>query len=229
MAGQGLNVVMPVYNEQATVYRIIRRVLGQGGVGKLVVVYDTRSTDSTLWEIKRAIKGDARALLVSKRLNGKGSSVIEGLKHIRSGPVIIQDADEEYYPEDYPKLLGALVSGQPVFGYRQITVGKSYSYMLGALVGRATNILFNLLFRQSVRDVNACYKLFTKEMLGGRELTESGFGIDMQIASSLAKNGYKIQSVPIRYKGRTWEEGKKTGFRDGIGLFLAIIKARLAT
>ncbi len=222
-----VSVIMPVYNEERTAYRIIRRVLAQRDVGRLLIVYDTRSTDNTLREIRRAIKGEGRAMLLSKRLRGKGSNIRLGLEHVKSGAIIIQDADEEYYPEDYPKLVRELRNGQPVFGYRTIVFGNDYNYRLGALVNNMTTSLFNLLFRQSVRDVNVCYKLFTKEMLSGRELDENGFAIEIEIAASLAKNGYRIRNVPIRYKGRTWREGKKIGFADGANLFLAIVKERL--
>ncbi len=218
-------VIMPVYNEEKTVYGIIRRVLAQSGAGRLVIVYDTRSTDNTLAEIRRAIRGEKRALLFKRRLRGKGSSVRYGLGRVRSGPIMIQDADEEYYPEDYPKLLRELRNGQPVFGYRTVNYGHAYG--AGKAVSWLHTWFFNLLFRQSVMDVNAGYKVFTKEMLHGRRLKGNGFELDMEIAAALAKNGYRIASVPIRYKGRTFEEGKKIGAGPAIRFFFSILHERL--
>lgn len=218
-------VIMPVYNEERTVYGMIRRVLAQGGVGRLVVVYDTRSTDGTLREIRRAIAGRKRVLLLRRRLHGKGSSVRCGLERVRSGPIIIQDADEEYYPEDYPRLLGELSRGQPVFGYRSVNYGHAYG--AGKAVSRLHTWFFNLLFGQSVRDVNTGYKVFTKEMLKGRRLRGRGFELDMEMAAALAKNGYRIRNVPIRYKGRTFGEGKKIGSGPAVRFFFSILHERL--
>ncbi len=226
-ARRGFSVIMPVYNEERTSHRIIRRVLARKEVDRLIIVYDTRSSDGTLPEIARAIKGDGRVLLLKRRLHGKGSNIRLGIGRVRSGPIIIQDADEEYYPEDYPKLLRELRNGQPVFGYRRLAYGRDYGYRLGNVVNRVTSSAFDLLFGQRVRDVNVCYKAFTKEMLGGRRLDEDGFTIEIEIAAALAKNGYRIANVPIRYNGRSWEEGKKIAWRDGVALFLAVFKERL--
>ena len=219
-----VSVIMPVYNEGKTAYSIITRVLGQSGVGRLIIVYD-KSTDNTLDEIKRAIGKSERAILVySKEKLGKGHAVKEGMERVKNGPVLIQDADEEYYPEDYPKLLDGFDGKNPIFGRR--TENSGHSYILGRAAAKFHTILFNVLYGQSLKDINTCYKLFDVSMLKGRKLRENGWAIDHEIAIRLAKNGYKIKEVPIRYKGRTYEEGKKIGASGAIADLLYIIKAR---
>jgi glycosyltransferase involved in cell wall biosynthesis len=219
-----LNVIMPVYNEGKTAYSIITRVLSQRSVDRLIIVYD-KSTDNTLAEIKRAIAGSKKAMLIySDKKLGKGHAVKEGMKEVKKGLVLIQDADEEYYPEDYHKLLEALDNGHPVFGRRAEYLG--HSYMLGIAAARVHTILFNALYGQSLKDINTCYKLFDVSMLKGMKFKEDGWAIDHEIATRLAKNGYNIIEVPIRYKGRTFEEGKKVGPKAALDDVVYLIKAR---
>lgn len=225
--GERVNVIMPVYEEGKTVYGVIRRVLAQKSVDRLIVVHDLRSKDNSLSEERRAARGSGRvSIITTGKSTGKGYSVRLGLDAVKKGIVIIQDADEEYYPEDYPRLLSAFSRTSPVFGYRSVDYGSSYA--LGRAVSRLHNCFFNLLFGQSVRDVNAGYKVFEKRMLGRARLKGNGFDLDIEIAARLAKNGYRIASVPIRYKGRTFQEGKKIGASSAINLFFYILKDRLA-
>lgn len=218
------SVIMPIYNEGKTAYNVITRVLRQDSIDRLIIVYD-KSTDNTLDEINRAIAGSKRVLVVhSKDRLGKGHAVKEGMDRIKEGIVLIQDADEEYYPEDYPKLMEAFDGKHPVFGMRAERTG--HSYLLGMAAARVHTIVFNVLYGQSIRDINACYKLFDISMLKGKRLRENGWTIDHEIATRLAKNGYKIREVPIRYKGRTYEEGKKVGASAAIKDVIYLIKER---
>ncbi|MEM0201971.1 MAG: glycosyltransferase family 2 protein [Candidatus Micrarchaeaceae archaeon] len=221
-----VTVIMPVYNEGNTVYSIIKRVLAQPMVDLLLIVYDA-STDNTLEEIKRAMHqdGDKRCMLVmsDKRL-GKGYAVRQGMRLIKSGIVIIQDADDEYYPEDYKKLLSYITDTQPVFGSRPKNDGKKY--FMGVLATKVHTGMFNMLYGQHLRDINSAYKIFKVSMLKGRVLVQDRWAIDPEIAVTLAKNGYIIRSVDIRYKGRSFKEGKKIGAKDGIEILIYIIKQR---
>ncbi len=221
-----VTVIMPIYNEGKTAYSIITRVLAQPMVDKLLVVYD-ESSDNTLDEIKRAMASDKNSrctLIMSDRKMGKGYAVRQGMVQTTNGIVIIQDADEEYCPEDYGKLLGALTDIHPVFGNRPRNEGKRY--LMGVLATRVHTVVFNVLYGQSICDMNAAYKIFKVSMLKGRELRQNRWQIDPEIATVLAKNGYKIVSVDIRYKGRTFEEGKKISAKDGIDNLIYIIRQR---
>lgn len=220
-----VNVIMPIYNEEKTAYKMIKRVLKQDVVDRLIIVYRI-SEDNTYNEIKRAIIGCTKCtLLINRTKRGKGYSVRMGIKNAKRGIVIIQDADEEYYPEDYKNLLNALSEDSPVFGYR--TVNYGHGYALGIFANRVHTLLFNLLFHQSVKDINTGYKVFEIGMLKNKILKENGWELDAEIATTLAKNGYKIKNVPIRYKGRTYDEGKKIGPKAAINFIFFIIKQRI--
>lgn len=222
---QTVNVIMPAYNEASTIYDVVIRVLKQKQVDRLIIVNDG-SKDNTAEQIGRAIANDSRAMLIECKTNmGKGSAVILGIKKVKSGIIIIQDADKEYYPEDYPFLLKKLDSNTPVFGYRMRN--ERHKYVMGVIAAKVHTILFNLLYKQSIHDVNAGYKVFTTEMISANSLSQKGFEIDFEIATQLAKNGYKIREVPIRYSGRTFAEGKKIGPKDAINMAIYLILRRM--
>lgn len=221
--GKRVSVIMPVYNEERTVGKMIRRVLAQRVVDALIVVNDG-STDGTISEVRRFSNDKRMTIIDCSKNRGKGYGVRTGMARVKNGIIIIQDADEEYHPEDYGALLGKLDSDTPVFGHR--TKNLRHKYLLGAWAAGVHNTLFNSLYGQHVKDMNAGYKVFYKEMLHGIKLHEDGFEIDPEIAVSLARNGYAIKDVPIRYSGRTFKEGKKIGARDAIGIALFLIKKR---
>lgn len=225
--GEAVNVIMPVYNEGTTVYNIVKRVLGQKSVDNLIIIYD-KSADNTLSEIKRALAGAGRraTLVYSNAKKGKGHAVRQGMERIKSGIVVIQDADDEYYPEDYGKMFASLTYKNPVFGYRKINSG--HKYLLGELATQVHTLAFNLLYGQKLKDINAAYKIFKLDMLHGEKLKQDGWELDPEIAVKLAKNGYLIRSVSIRYKGRTFSEGKKIGASGAVGILVYIIKARFS-
>ncbi len=226
--GEAVNVIMPVYNEGNTVYNIIKRVLKQKPVDTLIIIYD-KSADNTLSEIKKALAGAGKKamLIYSDVKKGKGHAVRLGIEHIKGGIVIIQDADDEYCPEDYRKMLASLSDKNPVFGYRKINNG--HKYLLGGLATHVHTLAFNLLYGQKLKDINAAYKIFKLGMLHGEKLRQDGWELDPEIAVKLSKNGYAIRSVSIRYKGRTFSEGKKIGVSGAIGILAYIIKARFSS
>ena len=221
--GKRVSVIMPVYNEERTVGKMISRVLAQRVVDSLIVINDG-STDGTVSVLKRFSKERRVCIMDSKENRGKGHAVRIGIDKVKNGIIIIQDADEEYHPEDYGALLGRLGEDTPVFGHR--TKNLRHKYLLGAWAAGVHNVLFNSLYGQHVKDMNAGYKVFDKRMLHGIKLREDGFEIDPEIAVALARNGYAIKDVPIRYSGRTFKEGKKIGARDAIGIALFLVKKR---
>ena len=195
--GRVVEVVMPAYNESKTIFNVIRRVLRQKSVDRLIIVYD-RSEDGTIDEIKRALDGAGKRcrLVYSREKRGKGHAVRQGLELVgKRSIVIIQDADEEYYPEDYPKLLRTFGKGSPVFGVREGNSG--HRYVLGDLATRVHTGTFNLLYKQRLKDINGAYKVFSPEMLKGRKLKQDGWPFDQELATRLAKNGYTIKQVGV--------------------------------
>ena len=219
---------MPVYNEERTLEEVVRRVLAQKMVDKLVIV-DDRSRDGSAGMIRALAKRDRRIEAFSNPQNmGKGFSVRKALDHVKKGIVIIQDADKEYYPEDYPKMLAALGDDNVVYGTRMITKNPGHHYRAAKVANAVITSLFNALYGQRITDVNTCYKIFRKEMLDGVKLKENRFLIEPEISIALAKKGYRITEVRIRYAGRTYADGKKIKASDGIAQIFYMIKRRLS-
>ncbi len=217
---------MPVYNEERTLVEVVKRVLAQKVVDKLVIV-DDHSIDRSAELIRVLAKKDRRIEVLSNPKNmGKGFSVREALDHVKKGIVIIQDADKEYYPEDYPKMLAALRDDNVVYGTRMITKNPGHHYRAAKVANAVITALFNALYKQRITDVNTCYKIFRKEMLDGIKLKENRFLIEPEISIALAKKGYRITEVKIRYAGRTYAEGKKIKASDGIAQAFYIVRKR---
>lgn len=225
-----VNVIMPVYNEERTLAEVIKRVLAQNIVDRLIIIDDC-SADGSLGIIKSLARKDKRITYVVNSSNsGKGFSVRKGLSMVKEGIIIIQDADLEYYPEDYDSLIKKMRNkGKDTFvlGIR-VDIGKGdYLFRLGRFVNSLLTSEFNLLYGKSIKDTNTCYKVFRKEMLSGIKLKESGFLIDPEILINLIKKGYKPEQVPIRYKGRSFKEGKKITAKDAIDQAVFLLSKKL--
>jgi len=224
--GERVSIVMPVYNEEKTVETIVRRVLAQKFVDEIIAV-DDGSKDSSLEKLRKLQSTNSKIKLLMNKVNrGKGAAIIKGIAHVKDGIIIIQDADLEYFPEDYPKLLKASESNEVVFGNRMQRRNMGHEYVLARWGNKLVSRLFSVLYGQRVDDINTCYKLFRKKDLSGIRLKEQGFIIEEELAVAFAKKGIKIANVPIRYKGRTFEEGKKINFIDGIkGVLYVLVNA----
>ncbi|MDE1865182.1 MAG: glycosyltransferase family 2 protein [Candidatus Micrarchaeota archaeon] len=223
-----MNIIMPVFNEERTLGEIIRRVLAQPFVDRLIIIDDC-SKDRSLEIIKAAAKRERRITYMRNSENmGKGHSVRRGIAAVRSGIILIQDADLEYYPEDYAKLLKLLHGDVVVYGTRMIGKQTGHNYTMAKFANASLTWLFNILYKQRITDMNTCYKIFTKGMLSGIKLKEEGFLIEPEISIKLAKKGYRIIEARIRYKGRTYAEGKKITAKDGIKQALYMVRESLA-
>jgi len=221
-----LSVIMPVYNERETLSEILARVRAVD-LPKEIVVVDDGSTDGTR-EILREEeqKGDLKVLY--HRVNmGKGAAVRTGLEHATGDFIIIQDADLEYDPRDYPKLLKPLLEGEAevVYGSRFMDFGKSM-FFLQALGNRIVTMFTNLLYGTALSDMETCYKVFKAEVIKSIPLCSRRFELEPEITAKLLKRGYHIQEVPISYQGREYHQGKKLTWRDGIKALWTLIKFR---
>ncbi len=225
---ESISVIMPVYNEEDTVSEIIRRVLAQKLVDRLIIINDN-SRDRSLEKIKIEARRDKRIQYLTNRTNmGKGYSVRRGLSLIKSGIVIIQDADLEYYPEDYKKLVPNVKDDSAVFGTRMRKKNTGHEYTLAKMANVVLTTTFDVLYGRNLTDINTCYKVFKRRMLDGTTLKENDFLIDPEILVSLVKKGYKIKEIDIRYRGRSYKEGKRITAVDGIKQFLFLIEKRFA-
>ena len=226
--GETVNVIMPVYNEEKTLPEIIRNVLAQKVVDRLIIINDN-SRDKSGSIINNAAKRDRRITSLTNKTNmGKGYSVRQGIKIVKNGIVIIQDADLEYSPDDYALLLSKVKDDTFVLGTRMRRKQEGYTFALSRVANLFLTLLFDIMYQKRISDINTCYKVFRSEMLKNSGLKQNGFLIDVEILSSLVRKGYMVSEVDIRYKIRSYEEGKKIGAKDAIEQALFIIGSRFS-
>lgn len=224
-------VIMPVYNEEATLEEVLDSVASRPETAEIIVVDDASSDNSAEVAEKYARKvkrgrPKVKTLRQPKNL-GKGAAIRRGFTEVTAPVVIIQDADKEYTPDDYPILLEPILSGEAdvVYGSRfQGGRGKvlNFRHMMGnKLITFASNIMTNL----ALTDVESCYKVFKKEVIQNLKLETNRFGIEVEITAKLAKaKELTLFEVPISYNGRTYGEGKKITWKDGVAAFWHIFK-----
>ncbi len=220
-----LSVVMPCYNEQATVAMIIKRVLEQRCVAEIIVV-DDGSTDDTRVVLAGII--DDRLRVIHQPFNmGKGPALQRGFLEASGDFVIVQDADLEYDPDDYASLLEPMFQHEAdvVYGSRFLTSRPHrVLYFRHSLGNRLLTTLSNGFTNLNLTDMETCYKLFRREVITSLELQESRFGIEPELTAKIAQRGWRVWEVGISYSGRTYEEGKKIGFKDALRAAYCIVR-----
>ncbi len=225
-----LSVVIPVYNEVSTLRELVALVQAVDLPKELILV-DDFSTDGTrnlLTEIER--ESDNVRILFHDQNFGKGRALRTGFDHATGDYVIIQDADLEYDPQDYSKLLKPLLSGKAdaVFGSRFLTTDEHrVLYFWHSLGNRLLTLLSNMATDLNLSDMETCYKVFRRGLIQSIELEEDRFGFEPEITQKIAKAGARVYEVGIAYHGRTYEEGKKIGMKDGFRALWCILKYRL--
>ena len=222
-----LSVVVPVYNEVATIEEIVSRVRGSGVPNEIILVDDGSSDGSAKILARLALDEDVR-LITHQRNLGKGAAVRSGCQIVKGSCVIIQDADLEYNPRDYMRLVEPIVNGEAdaVFGSRFSPEVKYQDSRWHRWGNRFITGLSNMMTGLTLTDVETCYKVmrcdFALDIL--TSLRETGFGMEIELASALANRGCRIVEVPVEYSSRTYAEGKKIGFRDGLRALWCIWK-----
>jgi glycosyltransferase involved in cell wall biosynthesis len=222
-----LSVVIPVYNEATTILDVIKRVQ-ETPYDKEIIVVDDCSTDGTN-EVLRKIDGDAIVLLSHKVNQGKGASVRTGVSRVTGDYVIIQDADLEYHPHEYARLLAPLLEGRAdvVYGSRFLGGPHRVLFFWHALGNRIITILSNILTDLNLSDMETGYKVFRSEILKKVKIESNRFGFEPEITAKIAKMGCRIYEVPISYWGRDYTEGKKLSWKDGFAAIYWILKYNL--
>jgi len=219
-----LSVVMPAYNEEATIEAIVALVLASPFTAELIII-DDASTDRTA-ELVSALS-DPRIHLLRQDVNqGKGAAIRREFAAATQQFVIVQDADMEYDPADYAQVVTPLLSGKAdvVFGSRFLT-GEAHRvlYYWHSVGNRFLTLASNMFTNLNLTDMETCYKAFRREVLQSFELEESRFGIEPEITAKIARGHWRIYEVGISYSGRTYAEGKKIGWRDGVRALFCIL------
>jgi len=245
-----LSVIVPVYNELETIAELLRRVravelkvpVGYGPGDSLgggpspvmelereVVVVDDGSSDGTRDVLRGMEHQPDVTLVLHQRNRGKGAAVRTGLDRASGDVMLIQDADLEYDPRDYPAMLQPILEGrsQVVYGSR-FRGGPTKAMFFWHMVGnRFLTLVTNVLYDSILSDMETCYKVFTREVADQLDLKAPGWGFDPEITAQILKLGYRIYEVPITYTGREFHEGKKIGWRDGLTVLWTLLKYRL--
>ncbi len=224
-----VSVVIPAYNEAATIERLLGRVASVP-VGKEVIVVDDGSTDGTrelLGELEK--RGLIDRLLLHERNRGKGAALRTGFAHATGDAVVVQDADLEYDPGAIPTLLGPIVAGKAdaVYGSRFMGGPRRVLLFWHTVGNRFLTLLSNAFTNLNLTDMETCQKMVRTDLLRSLPLTVDRFGIEPEITARLAQAGARIYELPISYDGRGYAEGKKIGWRDGVAAIWFILKCNL--
>ncbi|MCD4781642.1 MAG: glycosyltransferase family 2 protein [Candidatus Omnitrophica bacterium] len=230
-----LSVLMPVYNESRWIDEIVRKVLSQTveGIREVeLIIVDDGSTDDTSEHIKQLAEkyGQQICLYFHEKNKGKGAALQTAIQHMSGDICIVQDADLEYDPHDYPLLLEPIIQGRADCVYGSRFIGKQSKRVLffWHYVGnRALTLLSNMLTNLNLTDMETCYKAFRSTVLKSIPLRSRRFGFDPEVTAKIAKKKCRIFEVGISYNGRTYEDGKKITWLDGVQAILLIIKYRI--
>jgi glycosyltransferase involved in cell wall biosynthesis len=220
-----LSVVMPCFNERSTISEIVKRVLASPWTGELVIV-DDGSTDGTR-EILAGFDDPRVRVILQPSNQGKGAALRRGFAEATMPFTIVQDADLEYDPNDYGQLMGPLVDGRAdvVYGSRfQGSGAHRVLYFWHSLANKSLTLLSNAFTDLNLTDMETCYKAFRTEVIQSIEIEEDRFGFEPEITAKVARRRLRIFEVGISYSGRTYDEGKKIGWKDGVRALYCILK-----
>jgi glycosyltransferase involved in cell wall biosynthesis len=225
-----VSVVIPCFNERDTIERVVNSVRNSPVQDIEIIVVDDGSTDGTIDVLKEKVAGLADQIIYQPANRGKGAALRTGFSAATGEIILVQDADLEYSPSDYPALLQPIFSGSAdvVFGSRFLGGRPHRVLYFWHMVGnRFLTLLSNMFTNLNLTDLETCYKVFRAPLLKDLDLREQGFGFEPEITAKLAKTRCRIYEVGISYSGRTYEEGKKVNWKDGFRAIYAIVRYNL--
>ena len=223
-----LSVVMPVFNEAGTILTIVKRVQNVA-IEKEIIIVDDCSTDGTRELLRGVCDANVRVFYHEKN-QGKGAALRTGLSQITGDICVIQDADLEYNPEEYHRLLKPILDGRAdvVYGSRFLSSDEHRVLLFWHSVGnKFLTLLSNMFTNLNLTDMETCYKMFRAEVIKGLRLEQDRFGFEPEFTAKIARGRWKIYEIGISYSGRDYMEGKKIGWKDGVAALWCILKYRV--
>ena len=222
-----LSVIMPVYNEEGTIEEIVSRVLAMPLPIELIVV-DDGSTDKTRALLSKLAEARPFKVFLQDENRGKGAAVRKGFAEASGDIFIIQDADLEYSPEEYPELIDLIVLGKADAVYGSRFLGRHRAFLFTHYLGnRFLTFVTNVLYNTILTDMETCFKAIRADRVRQMTLRSNRFGIEPEITAKLFKTGCRVYEVPITYEGRGYEEGKKISWKDGLEALWVLLKYRV--
>jgi glycosyltransferase involved in cell wall biosynthesis len=223
-----LSVVIPVFNEVATIEEVVARVR-KTPHDKEIIIVDDASQDGTREKLAELAKSPDIKVILQERNQGKGAALRTGFAAATGDVIVIQDADLEYSPSEYVGLLKPILDGNAdvVFGSRFLGGPHRVLYFWHYAGNKFLTMLSNMFSNVNLTDMETCYKVFRREVLTGLNLKSNRFGFEPEFTSKVAKRRWRIYEVPISYQGRTYEEGKKIGWKDGVSALVTILRFNL--
>ena len=224
-----LSIVMPVFNERTTLPAVLEKVASVS-FDKEIVIVDDGSTDGTREYLQKIAQdpGEGIRVFFHDRNRGKGAALRTGFREVQGDLVIIQDADLEYDPKDYPDLLDPILDGRAdvVYGSRFLGGPHRVLFFWHYVGNKLLTLISNMLTNLNLSDMETCYKVFRSEVIKNLTFSSDGFDIEAEITVKIAKAGYRVYETPISYSGRDYSEGKKITWKDAFPTLLALIKYR---
>ena len=225
-----VSIIIPCYNEQSTIKEIINKINSQSNIEKEIIVIDDFSNDKTREILEKDLKNNIHKIILNERNYGKGYSIKKGIESASGDCIIIQDADLEYDPTDYKKLLDPIINGvaDVVYGSRFIgTSERRVLYFWHTIGNKLLTLLSNIFSNLNLTDMEVGYKVFKSNVLKEINLVENRFGFEPEVTAKIAKKNIRIYEVGISYFGRKYSEGKKITWKDGFSAIRCIVKYNL--
>ena len=227
-----LSIIIPCYNEKQYISMLIQLIKKSPVKEKEIILVDDGSNDGSTQLIRDRLETEVDKVVYHESNLGKGAAIRSALKYVTGDMIIIQDADLEYNPQEYTKLMAPILEGKAdvVYGSRFLGEGPHRVHLFWHYVGnRLLTIISNMFTNLNLTDMETCYKLLKTDIIKGISLRENGFGIEPEITAKIAKTKCRIYETGISYYGRSYEEGKKINWKNGLGAIFAIIKYGLFT